>query len=84
MARDLVPRTIELTRTQLTALTAVGHIERRSISFLVREAVEGYIAAYNEAKAAAVPSDPLRDDAARYVGQPNLKIDPARLPEEKS
>lgn len=49
MARDLIPRTIELTLSQNAALTAISHRERRSVSWLVREAVEGYIAAYKQA-----------------------------------
>jgi len=53
MARDLVPRTIELTRSQLVALSAVASRERRSISWLVRESVDFWLATQRESLANA-------------------------------
>ena len=77
MPRDLVPRTIELTRTQLHELSALGSVTRRSVSFLVREAVDSYLDAYKREH----PPIPVALSSIAEIGQPAFQIRPP--PEDK-
>jgi len=76
MARDLVPRTIELTRSQLVALSAVASRERRSISWLVREAVDFWLAAQRESLTTAGDLPDLRTMAVSPAMQKYMEKPP--------
>ena len=76
--RGKTVRTVEFDDDQLAQLQAVGHVTRRSVSFLVREACAAWLAAY---KREHPPGDPVPVALSPIaeIGQPAFQV---RTPEE--
>jgi hypothetical protein len=78
--RGKTVRTVEFDDDQLAQLQAVGHVTRRSVSFLVREACAAWLTAYKQAHPQP-ESIPVALSSIAEIGQPAFQIRPP--PEDK-
>lgn len=76
--RGKTVKTVEFDDDQLAQLQAVGHVTRRTVSFLVREACAAWLAAYKREHPQPEPI-PVALSSIAEIGQPAFQI---RAPEE--